>query len=94
MFGTTYLQKWKTIELEIPLIINELKDAFFSFEINKSHGQDGISFNGIKDCFVPLSTPLLNIFSFWTSQNIYLFRKCSSANFPSHLVAQVAKFFF
>ena len=71
MFGTTYLQKWKTIELEIPLIINELKDAFFSFEINKSHGQDGISFNGIKNCFVPLSTPLLNIFNLSLEKRIF-----------------------
>ena len=71
MFGTTYLEKWKTIELKIPLIINELKDAFFSFEINKSHGQDGISFNGIKDCFVPLSTPLLNIFNLSLEKRIF-----------------------
>ena len=28
----TYLQKWKTVQPEIPLTITELKDAFFSLK--------------------------------------------------------------
>ena len=59
----TYLQKWNTIQPKNPLTINELKDAFFSLQTNKSPGHDGISFNVIKNCFGLLSTPLLNIFN-------------------------------
>ena len=59
----TYLQKWNTIQPENLLTINKLKDVFFSLQTNKSPGHDGISFNVIKNCFKPLSTPLLNIFN-------------------------------
>ena len=60
----THLQKCKTIQPENPLTINELKDAFFSLQTNKSLGHDGISFNVIKNCFGPLST-LDKIFSIY-----------------------------
>ena len=58
-----YLQKQNIIQPENPLTINELKDAFFSLKTNKSPGHDGISFNVIRNCFGPLSTPLLSIFN-------------------------------
>ena len=67
----TYLQKWNTIQLENPLAINELKDAFFSLQTNKSPGHDGISFNVMKNCFGPLSTPLLNIFNLSLKKGIF-----------------------
>ena len=35
-----------------PLSINELKNAFFSLNINKSPGHDGVSFNVIKNVLV------------------------------------------
>ena len=67
----TYLQKWNTIQPENPLTVNELKDAFFSLQTNKSLGHDGISFNVIKNCFGPLSNPLLNIFNLSLEKGIF-----------------------
>ena len=40
-----------------PLSINELKDAFFSFKINKIPGYDGVSFNVIKNVLVTFVNP-------------------------------------
>ena len=34
--------------------MNQLKNAFFSLKINKSHGYDDISFNVLKKCFSSL----------------------------------------
>ena len=42
-----------------PLLINELKDAFFSLKINKSSDVDDVSFNIIIKCFEVLSEPLI-----------------------------------
>ena len=67
----TYLQKWNTLQPENPLTRNELKDAFFSLQTNKSPGHDGISFNVIKNCFGSLSTPLLNIFNLSLEKGIF-----------------------
>ena len=53
------------------MTINELKDAFFSLQTNKSPGHDGISFNVIKNCFGPLSAPLLNIFNLSLEKGIF-----------------------
>ena len=53
------------------MTINELKDAFFSLQANKSPGHDGISFNVIKNFFGPLSTPLLNIFNLSMEKGIF-----------------------
>ena len=53
------------------MTINELKDAFFSLQTNKRPGHDGISFNVIKNCFGPLSTPLLNIFNLSLEKGIF-----------------------
>ena len=53
------------------MTINELKGSFFSLQTNKSHGHDGISFNVIKNCFGPLSTPLLNIFILSLEKGIF-----------------------
>ena len=67
----TYLQKWNTIQPENLLTISKLKDAFFSLQTNKSPGHDGNSFNVIKNCFGPLSTPLLNIFNLSLEKGIF-----------------------
>ena len=43
--------------------MNELKDAFFSLKINKSPGNDDISFNVLKKCFSSLREPLKYLFN-------------------------------
>ena len=59
-----YLRKQNIIQPENPLTINELKDDFCSLkQIKVLAGRDGISFNVIRNCFGPLSTPLLSIFN-------------------------------
>ena len=45
------------------LSINELKNAFFSLNINKSPGHDGVSFNVIKKCFGESCEPLKYLFN-------------------------------
>ena len=45
---------------------------FFSLKTNKSPGDDGISFNVIRHCFRPLSTPLLSIFNSSLQTGIFL----------------------
>ena len=49
------------LQPEHPVSINELKDAFFSLQINKSPGYDDISFNIVRKCFASLHKPLLFI---------------------------------
>ena len=46
-----------------PLSINELKNTFFSLNINKSPRHDGVSFNVIKKCFGDLCEPLKYLFN-------------------------------
>ena len=43
-----YLNKVNVI---IPLLLNKLKDAFFSLKIIESSGVDNVSFNITKKCF-------------------------------------------
>ena len=57
-----YLKKVDVLQPEYPLSINELKEAFFSLQANKSSSHDEISFNFIKSRFRSLNKPLLNIF--------------------------------
>ena len=45
------------------MTISKLKGWLFSLQTNKSPGHNGISCNVSKNCFGPLSTPLLNIFN-------------------------------
>ena len=40
------------------LLINELKNVFFSLKINKSSGVDDVSFNILKKCFGMFCEPL------------------------------------
>ena len=57
-----YLKNLKANQPEHNLTLNELKDAFISFKLNKSPGYDEISFSVIKTCFGSLNKPLLHIF--------------------------------
>ena len=45
------------------VLINELRDAFFSLKLNKSPGYDEISFNVVKKCFSELCKPLKHVFN-------------------------------
>ena len=57
-----YLPRHEDIlQPEHPVSINELKDAFFSLQINKSPGYDDISFNIVRQCFASIHKPLLFI---------------------------------
>ena len=53
----TYINKVNVIMNSKPLSINELKDAFFSLEINKSLSVDDASFNIIKNAFWCFANP-------------------------------------
>ena len=53
----SYVKKCKNKQPEKPLSINELKDAFFSLDINKSPGFDDISFTALKIVLVPYINP-------------------------------------
>ena len=54
----SFLKKTSTTLPERCLTINELKDAFFSLNMNKSIGAYEISFNVIKSCFGELNDNL------------------------------------
>ena len=57
----SYVKKCKNKQPEKPLSINELKDAFFSLDINKS----------LKNCFGALHKPLLHLFNLSIIKGIY-----------------------
>ena len=59
-----YLKKGDNLQSEYLLIINKLKEAFFSLHMNKISGHDKISFNVIKSCFRSLGKPLLHILDY------------------------------
>ena len=60
-----------TSKPEYPLSINELKDAFFSLQTNKSPGHDKISFNVIQSCFGSFRKPILHIFRLSLEEGIF-----------------------
>ena len=45
------------------VLINGLRDAFFSLKLNKSPGYDEITFNVLKKCFSELCKPIKHIFN-------------------------------
>ena len=64
----------KKVDTTIPtdsLTINEVKEAFFSLEISKSPGCDGISFNVIKNCFSELNMKLKYLFDMSLESGIF-----------------------
>ena len=66
----SYVKKCKNKQPEKPLSINELKDAFFSLDINKSPSFDDISFTILKNCFGALHKPLLHVFNLSITKGI------------------------
>ena len=66
LFGD-YLKHCDAKQSDNPVSINELKDAFFPLQRNKSSGYSGIRFNVVKHCFGFSHKPLLYIFIFRTS---------------------------
>ena len=57
-----YSDTYDTIRPVHVVSINELKDPFFSLNLNKSPGYDDISLNVIRECFGNLHKLLLYIF--------------------------------
>ena len=53
------------------IIVNELKDAFFSIKANECPGYDEINFNGTKSCFGELCEPLQYLFNLSFEKNIF-----------------------
>ena len=61
----TFVSFLNKIDITMPadsIIINELKEAFFSLKTNKSPGYDEISSNVIINCFSELNDPLKYLF--------------------------------
>ena len=96
-----YITKINTCMESQPLSINELKDTFASLKINKSPGQDEVSFNVIKNflvSYVKLSSIYLKfqLFrGFWEKQIdfrcVYWLYKAS--NTVDHLILLRTKIF-
>ena len=53
------------------IIVNELKDTFFSAKTNKCPGQDQINFNEIRSCFGELCEPLQYLFNLSFGKSIF-----------------------
>ena len=53
------------------IIINELKDAFFSIMTNKCLGHDEINFNVTRSCFGELCEPLQYLFDLSFEKSIF-----------------------
>ena len=71
------LKKYDSIQTEIPLSVNELKDAFFSLKINKSSCYNDTSFNIVRNCFGPLLKPLMHVFNLSPEKGILAPKNCS-----------------
>ena len=67
----TYINKPGSILETKQLLMNKLKDAFFSLKINKSPGYDDISFNVLKKCFSSLCEPLKYLFNLSIEKGIF-----------------------
>ena len=59
----SYLVKTSAIMQHKPVLINELRDAFFSFKLNKSRGYGKTGFDVIKKRFSELCEPLKHVFN-------------------------------
>ena len=57
--------------LKNSLSINELKEAFFSLQTNKSSGYDDIKFNVFKKCFGEINESLKYIFNLSLENRIF-----------------------
>ena len=54
-----------------PIIVNELKDAFFSIKTNKFPGHNEINFNVTRKCFGELCEPLQYLFNLSFKKGIF-----------------------
>ena len=54
-----------------PLLVNELKDAFFSLKLNKSSRVDDASFNIIKKCLGVYCEPLIYLFQLSLEKGVF-----------------------
>ena len=70
-FGT-YINKVNVIMQSRPLSINESKDTFYSLKIDKSSGDDEVSFNIIKKCFGVLCEPLIYLFQLSLEKGVFI----------------------
>ena len=57
--------------MEMKPSMNELKDAFFSFQINKRLGYGYINFDVLKKCFSSFYEPLKNLFNLLFKKTIF-----------------------
>ena len=57
------MENCNSTQAESTPTVNELKEVFFSYKINKSSGYDNISFNVVRHWFGPLLKPLIAIFN-------------------------------
>ena len=67
----TCINKVNVIMDSKPLSINELKDAFFLLQINKSSGVDDVSFNIIKKYFGEFCEPLTYLFQLSLEKRVF-----------------------
>ena len=67
------MENCSSTQAESTPTVNELKEVFFSYKINKSSGYDNSSFNVVRNWFGPLLKPLIAIFNL-SFQNV-VFRK-------------------
>ena len=82
-FDTYLNNKCNIFQLETPLSMNELNDAFYSLKTNRSPGYDSISSSIIKQCFGTLNRPLHYIYNISLQTGI----------FPEMKIARVAPVF-
>ena len=66
-----YINKVNVIMDSNPLLINELKEEFFSLKINKSSDVDDVSFNITKKCFGVLCEPLIYLFQLSLEKGVF-----------------------
>ena len=57
------MENCSSTQAESTPTVNELKEVFFSYKINKSSGYDNISFNVVRNWFGALLKPLIAIFN-------------------------------
>ena len=63
-------EKYNSTLAESTLTVNELKEAFFPLNINKSPGYDDI--NVVRNCFGSLLKPLMAIFNLSLQKGCFL----------------------
>ena len=60
---TSFLNQTHSVMEKNSLLINKLKEAFFSSKTKKSPGYDDINFNVVNKCFGEINEPLKHLFN-------------------------------